>query len=252
MKKITVLALLAAAFAAVSALAAVRRPDPRSMRPYVVGVLVKGPKWTSDRTPHGDSVQAAHLANIRAMANTGVLLGAGPFAGNERERGLFLFRDIPIDSAAALARQDPAIQEERLMIELYRWYAPIGIGEAYQMRAKLRPDKPDSMIRVPMAFLERSPAEPRIDSLALARSTETHVGMILDQLKSGQLLAAGPVFGNGRLMGFSFYGTDSVTALRLVKEDPTVQNGHMAIRMRQWWTAWGVLPPVPTVKEMAP
>ncbi len=64
------------------------------------------------------------------------------------------------------------------------------------------------------------------------------------------MLAGGPVFGNQKLLGLEFYGVDSATAVTLVKQDPTVQNGHMAVTMRQWWTAWGVLPPKPTVEEM--
>ncbi len=249
MKKLAVIALFSLVVAAV-ALADVRRPDPRTMRPYVVGILVKGPSWTAERTPHTDSILAGHLANIQAMAQSGVLLGAGPFAGNFRERGLFIWKDIPLDSAATLARRDPAIRSERLMIEIYRWYAPIGIGDAYRARAALHPDHPDSMIHVPMVLLEHPSVEPQLDSLALRTSSEAHVGMILDQLESGKILAAGPVFGDQKLLGLSFYAGDSASAVALLQQDPTVQNGHMAVTMRQWWTAWGVLPPVPTVKEM--
>ena len=250
MKKLVFSALLLSLVVAAAALAQVRQPDPRTMRPYVLGILVKGPTWTAERTPHTDSLQAGHLANIQAMAKSGVLIGAGPIAGNYRERGLFLWKDIPLDSAATLARRDPAIRSERLMIEIYRWYAPIGIGEAYRARAARRPDHPDSMIAVPMALLERPKEEPKVDSLALVHANQVHAAMMLDQLESGKLLAAGPVSGNQKLLGLRFYGTDSASAAQLVKQDPTVQNGHLAVTMRQWWTAWGVLPPVPTVKEM--
>src|SRR5262249_42922541 len=108
----------------------------------------------------------------------------------------------------------------------------------------------DSMIAIPMAFLEHPSQEPKLDSLTLVQSTETHVGMILDQLQSGQMLAGGPVFGNQKLLGLAFYGTDSATAVGLVDQDPTVQNGRLGVTMRRWWSAWGVLPPKPTVKEL--
>lgn len=251
MKKL-VFALLAALWLAVAALAvaAVRRPDPATMRPYVLGILVKGPEWTAQRTPHTDSIQAGHMANIQAMADQGVLLGAGPFAGNQRERGLFIFKDIPLDSAATLVRMDPAVKAQRLMVELYRWYAPVGIGDAYRERAKLRPANRDSMIAIPMVFLEKPREEPKLDSLAMAQAMEKHVGMVLDQLQSSQMLAAGPTIDSDRLVGLYFYGTDSTTAAQLLKDDPTIQNGHYAVTMRQWWSAWGVLPPKPTVKEL--
>lgn len=244
------LAVLSLVVAALAGAAPLRRPDPATMRPYVLGVLVKGPEWTAERTPHTDSIQAGHMANIHAMADMGVLLGAGPFAGNQRERGLFIFKDISLDSAATLVRMDPAVKAQRLMVELYRWYAPIGIGEEYRVRAKVRPDHPDSMIAIPMVFLEKPRQEPKLDSLVVAQAMEKHVGMVLDQLQSGQMLAAGPTIGDPRLVGLYFYGTDSTTAVRLLKDDPTIQNGHYAITMRQWWSAWGVLPPKPTVKEM--
>ncbi len=182
-KLVTVLSLVAVSLFLAGLASAVRRPDPASMRPYVLGILVKGPEWSAERTPHTDSIQAGHMANIQAMADMGVLLGAGPFAGNNRERGLFIFKDIPLDSAAVLVRRDPAIQAQRLMVEFYRWYAPVGIGEAYRERAKLRPEHRDSMIAIPMAFLEHPSEEPKLDSLTLVTSTEKHVGMILDQLQ---------------------------------------------------------------------
>ena len=249
-KPVAVLSLTAFALFVAALAFAVRRPDPASMRPYVLGILVKGPEWTAERTPHTDSIQAGHMANIQAMADRGVLLGAGPFAGNERERGLFIFKDIPLDSAATLVRMDPAVKAQRLMVELYRWYAPVGIGDAYRERAKLRPDHRDSMIAIPMVFLEKPREEPKIDSLALAAAMEKHVGMVLDQLASSRMLAAGPTMDSQRLVGLYFYGTDSTTAAQLLKDDPTIQNGHYAITMRQWWSAWGVLPPKPTVKEL--
>lgn len=247
--RIVVLALALLAFAALAS-AQMRRPDPSTMSPYVLGILVKGPAWTAARTPRTDSIQAGHLANIRAMAASGALIGAGPLAGNHRERGFFIFKDLPMDSVTKLVHADPAIQSQRLMIELHRWLAPRGIGVAYRARARLRPENTDSMITVPVAFLNRPAVEPKMDSLVTAKAMAGHVGHILDMLKSGQALAAGPMFDDGPLRGLTFFGTDSATADRLAHDDPAIKAGRMNIEMMQWWTAWGILPPTPTVKEL--
>jgi len=230
--------------------AQMRRPDPSTMSAYVMGIFVKGPEWTSERTPRTDSLQAGHLANIRAMAATGALIGAGPFAGNQGYRGLLIFKDIPLDSARALVVRDPAIKNQRLMIELHRWYAPKGIGEAYAERARRRPDHPDSMIKVYTAMLLRGSKPAPLDSMAVAKATAGHLGHILDMMKDGTLLAAGPFFDDSPTRGICFFSTDSVTAHRLAHEDPAVKAGRLTIEMLPWWTAWGVLPPRSSVREM--
>ncbi|MEO5618504.1 MAG: hypothetical protein ABIS67_12075, partial [Candidatus Eisenbacteria bacterium] len=161
---------LSVAFLAGVALAQPRRPDPSTMAAYVLGIYVKGPAWSAERTPRTDSIQAGHRANMGKMAGAGALIGAGPFDGNGRYRGLLIFKDLPMDSLRALVIKDPAIQTQRLMIELHRWYAPRGIGDAYTARARLRPQNPDSMIMVPMAFLSRPSVPPKPDSAAAVRA----------------------------------------------------------------------------------
>jgi uncharacterized protein YciI len=250
--RILLAATLGLAALSAAALAQPRRPDPSTMSAYVMGIYVRGPLWTAERTPRTDSIQAGHMANMGKMAAAGALIGAGPFGGQGRYRGLLIFKDLPMDSIRALVVQDPAIQAQRLMIELHRWYAPKGIGDAYSARAKLRPDNPDSMIMVPMAFLSRPPVPPEPDSVAAVRAASGHMAHILDMLTSGKLLAAGPFFDDGPIRGVSFFATDSVTARKLSNDDPAVQAGRLVVEMVPWWTAWGVLPPTSNVKVLGP
>lgn len=226
------------------------RPDPSTMSAYVMGLYVKGPAWTAERTPHTDSIQAGHLANMGVMHKAGALLGAGPIGGDHHYRGILLFKDLPMESVATLVRRDPAIRDQRLMIELYRWYAPKGIGEAYEARAARNPEHPDSMIVVPMALLVRPSPVPKLDSLESIRVTSGHLGHIMDMLVDGRLLAAGPFFDDGPLRGVSFFAGDTATARRLAMDDPAVKAGTVAIDLMPLWVAWGVFPPTPTVKEM--
>jgi len=252
MKRTLILALAAAGVAAgaLSPSAQSRRPDPSTMAAYVMGIYVKGPEWTAERSPRTDSIQAGHLANMKKMADAGALIGAGPFGTDHKFRGLLIFRDMSMDSIRAMVMQDPAVKNQRLLIELHRWYAPKGIGEAYAARAKVRADKPDSMIQVPTAFLMRPMQSPVMDSVAALRATAGHMGHILDMLTSGKLLAAGPFFDDGPIRGMSFFATDSATARKLSLEDPAVQAGRLNVVMLPWWTAWGVLPPVASVREI--
>jgi uncharacterized protein YciI len=102
-------------------------PGGYEMTTYYVGFLLRGPKWTSERTPETDRIQAAHLANIQKLAQEGKLLHAGPFTDDGDLRGMFVFRVGSLDEAKALAGTDPAVQAGRLKIELHPWYSAKGI-----------------------------------------------------------------------------------------------------------------------------
>jgi uncharacterized protein YciI len=242
--------LLAACACAAIAFAQSRRPDPSTMAAYVVGIYTRGPKWTPGRTPYSDSIQAGHLENMRRMAATGILIGAGPFKNDTRTRGLLIFRDFPPETIQRMVKMDPALQTQRLLIELHRWYAPRGIGDAYAARAKLRPQNPDSMILMPVVLLQKPTYAAQPDSVSLARATAGHMGHILDLMLSGQMLAGGPFFEPGPIRGICFFGTDTTTALKLSLDDPAVKAGRLEVQMLPWYTAWGVMPPTPTIKEL--
>jgi uncharacterized protein YciI len=174
---------------------------------------------------------------------------AAPPVTDEPRRGLFLFKDVPQETLAPYLALDPAIRSGRLKFDMHRWYAPRGIGEAYEARARLRPDHPDSMIVLPLVFL-RTPAHyVARDSVEELRITAGHLGGIVDELIDGRLLAAGPFFDDGAYRGVSIFGTDSTTARRLAMDDPAVRAGRIEVDMLPWMTAWGVMPPQPTVKE---
>jgi hypothetical protein len=226
-----------------------RMPDPSTMSPYVLGIYTRGPEWSAERTPRTDSIQAGHLEHIRRMHEAGALIGAGPLSGNPKIRGLLLFRDLPMDSIRNLVVKDPALKTSRLLLELHRWYAPRGLGVAYEARASLRPDHPDSMITLPVAFLWRPAHFVPVDSALVAQAGPGHTGHILDLLISGKLLAAGPFFDDQPLRGIGVFGTDSSTARKLALDDPAVRAGRLAVEMLSWSVAWGVMPTHPVVKE---
>jgi uncharacterized protein YciI len=70
------------------------------------------------------------MAHIRHMAETGKLIVAGPFTGNnERVRGMLIFRTT-LEDAKQMAAEDPAVRAGRLALELYPWFAAKGLRVA--------------------------------------------------------------------------------------------------------------------------
>src|SRR5712692_6198524 len=92
---LALIALLAAAAPAREGKAATEKRTAEPIEPpavrYRLGLLYRGAAWTPERSPHTDSLQAGHRANMVRMASMGVLVAAGPFAGDGELRGLFVF-----------------------------------------------------------------------------------------------------------------------------------------------------------------
>lgn len=230
---------------------AMRMPDISTMATYQVGLISRGPVWSRTRTPHQDSLLAAHAAATRHMRDLGLLLGTGTILGEGKWYGVFLFKDVAQESLGALLRSDPAFKTATLLIEVHRWLAPRGIGDAYAARAKRAPKNPDSLVVLPLELLKKPAFLVPIDPTARVRISADHQAYILDLMLDGRLLAAGPVFDEGELRGVGFFGTDSVTARKLSNDDPAVQSARIDVEMLACRIPWGVLPPRPTVKEAA-
>lgn len=97
---------------------------------YVVGLFVRGPKWTPGITPESTKIQEGHMANIQRMADTGKLIVAGPFSGNnDTYRGMLIFKTT-LEDAKQMVAEDPAVKAGRLTLELYPWFAAKGLKVA--------------------------------------------------------------------------------------------------------------------------
>jgi len=99
----------------------------KNMTTAYLGLLMRGDKWTPEKTPQTEALQAAHLANIRRLADTKKLVVAGPFGDDGRLRGIFVFKVSSIEEAKGLAATDPAVQAGRLVIDMHSWSVPEGI-----------------------------------------------------------------------------------------------------------------------------
>lgn len=100
---------------------------PQKMMTVYLAFLVRGEKWTPDKTPETEAIQKAHLANINRLAEMKKLVVAGPFGDDGTLRGIFVFRVGSIDEARELAATDPAVKAGRLALQIHPWLVPEGI-----------------------------------------------------------------------------------------------------------------------------
>ena len=100
---------------------------PLKMTTAYLGFLVRGAKWTPEKTPQTEELQKAHLANINRLAEMKKLVVAGPFGDNGELRGIFVFKVGSLEEAKSLAATDPSVQAGRLAVNMYTWSVPEGI-----------------------------------------------------------------------------------------------------------------------------
>jgi uncharacterized protein YciI len=99
---------------------------PTKTATYYLSFLRHGPRWTPEKTPETEKLQAAHMANINAMAKTGKLVIAGPFENGGDYAGVYVFKVGSLEEAKSLAESDPAIKAGRLVAEVHPWLVPQG------------------------------------------------------------------------------------------------------------------------------
>lgn len=119
-----------------AALAAKLKADDLGMRLYVMALLKAGPN--RDRPPEeARRLQAAHMANIRRLADQGKLMLAGPFGDDGQLRGIYLFDVSTVAEAEALTKSDPAVQAGSLVMELHPWYGSAALMMVNELHAHI-------------------------------------------------------------------------------------------------------------------
>jgi uncharacterized protein YciI len=115
--------------------------DQYGMRPYVLALLKSGATPSVDAGTAAE-LQRAHLANIRAMAERGDLVLAGPFMSGGELRGLYLFKTDSVEQAEAWTASDPAIQAGALVMELIPWYGSAALLEVPAIHQSISRESP--------------------------------------------------------------------------------------------------------------
>ena len=118
---------------------AARRDNPSApdqMVRYQLSFLKAGPNRKPAGDPDTERIQAGHMAHIRKMSESGQLVAAGPFLGEGELRGVFVFKLDSLEQAREIARQDPAVQAGRLVLDTYVWLVADGVLPAPVTAAK--------------------------------------------------------------------------------------------------------------------
>lgn len=120
MKRILLLLVLAFPFCLMAQ--SVKTPLDKDFEPiklYFV-MLVDGTNLSQD-TAAINKIQEAHLANIQRLSKEDKLLVAGPFADDNKWRGIFIFKCKDEKECEAILKTDPAVASGRLAYEIHPW-----------------------------------------------------------------------------------------------------------------------------------
>lgn len=191
--------------------------------------------------PVGDSVQElqkAHLANLDAMWNQGLLLASGPIADKGDLRGVLIFRGDQRDSVEKRIAEDPLVKAGFLTVAMGPWIGPSGIGDEYRKWAAANPGAPDKMRTYQLVMLKTVHGARRMT----ADEQRAHLVHMDAMAKAGKLAAAGPVMEGSDLAAIFVFTVDAEEAEALVAADPAVKAGKMVAERHPWMVAEGVLP----------
>lgn len=113
------------------------------MKSYFLVLLRRGPTWTAEKSEESTRLGEGHMANIRAMAEAGTLVIAGPTDVPREQRdaiaGIFIFDVATRAEVDRLLQGDPAIVAGRFVPEVLPWYGPAGLTYPGDVRAQRAP-----------------------------------------------------------------------------------------------------------------
>jgi uncharacterized protein len=105
-----------------------------------------------------DRILTAHMANIHAMAERGVLLAAGPFEDTPPTISGIFVMNTSREEALRIASEDPTVTAHRNTVDAMTWTGPKGVGEEYKRLHTADPKTPDDMGVHPFVLLRAAPA----------------------------------------------------------------------------------------------
>jgi uncharacterized protein YciI len=110
--------------------------NENGMRAYVL-VLLKSSDTPVPKGEARDAMFRGHFANMKRLAEAGVLVVAGPLDGQQGRRGLFVMAVPDIDSAKAHVATDPVIAQGEMVAEYHRFYSSAALMLIPEMAPKL-------------------------------------------------------------------------------------------------------------------
>jgi uncharacterized protein len=184
-------------------------------------------------------IMDAHMANIQRMADSGVLVAAGPMEDSPVTiSGIFVLRAPSLDEARRIAAADPTVVAGRNTVDVHAWLGPAGIGASYFKWKRENPGAKDAMASHALCLLLRGPNWP-----GRTRPDAEHERFVDSLRGAGALAAAGPFDDDPGLVGIVVFKASSTDeARRAMGQDPSILAGRIAVEYHEWWTADRVLP----------
>lgn len=91
-----------------------------------------------------------------------------------------------------------------------------------------------------MGFLMRVEDKPELDSAKVMEIQQAHLDYMSENAKTGALLIAGPFGDDGNMRGIVIYDVATkAEADSIIRNDPAVKAGRLAIDVKPWWAAKG-------------
>ena len=92
-----------------------------------------------------------------------------------------------------------------------------------------------------LGLLRRAPSAPRRSEAEAEVLQERHLGHLRGLRESGELLAVGPIEGDGELRGVLIFSTDRpARAQELMRNDPLVAGGYLLLELHSWFAPAGL------------
>jgi uncharacterized protein YciI len=213
--------------------------EPAVTEQYQIIFLRPDPARKPLSKEDSERIQTAHMANIHALADRGILVAAGPFDDKPHTiSGVFFFKIASTEKALREAAKDPTVTEHRNTVEALDWSGPKGLGEEYKRLHKENPQTPEEMGVHPFYLLKRT-AEWKAGTTA-GKEHAAYVGQLRTK---GKLAALGPVSGSESVVEVLIFDRiPDEEASALVAADPAVKSGLLQVEAHRWWSSAHVLP----------
>jgi uncharacterized protein YciI len=120
MRKMKVLFPALPLFAAIAAAQAPAGPNvPRNLKPYFVGLYVRGVHYSQAESVERAALLDKHLAYLRSQIEAGNYAMAGPFLDDGPVRGIAIIKADSAEAAKRIADADPMVQEGWLKVVIH-------------------------------------------------------------------------------------------------------------------------------------